>query len=62
MYRVADAHTHIYALKIAEAATSGIFNFYGFPYHEVPAPAHRNTYMRFPEGIIFPDALSARWR
>ncbi len=36
MYRVADAHTHIYALKIAEAATSGIFNFYGFPYHEVP--------------------------
>lgn len=36
MYKVADAHTHIYAPKIAEAATEGIFSFYEFPYEEVP--------------------------
>ena len=31
MYKIADAHTHIYSPKVAQRATAGIHEFYNFP-------------------------------
>jgi hypothetical protein len=44
VFRVADAHTHIYPERIAEKATNAIGAFYDFQMENIGLPAHSSRW------------------